>query len=477
MRAGGEDDRTTDLRASEAPVTREAFASSWPPVFWFARSTGASRGSSDDPRRSASDERHAAGEDGAPGHDDRPSLGHDGHVGADRGQHPPSGASLSAHAERSEAVPTADRSPIARANVRPARAKTALRCRICHLSWKSRASESMKAEADGDDDAGAEILVSTEHLAPFPGLGRETRIKSQCTWNVAPRGGAGKRGLMRSDLDYVVPSTVEEAVALQAGSSGAVYLLGGTDLLPQMRAGRKDPGRLIDLKRIPLLREVRETEGGGLSIGAAAVMADVEIHPVVLARYPLLAECVKTVGAWPLRQRATLAGNVCNASPAADTAVALLALDATLNLVSAQGRRSIPVSAFFRGPGQTALRPGELMTDVILPAASAGFTGSYLRLSRRKGMDLATVGVLVGKRNGKLTLAARWRIALAAVAPTPLRVPDAEQVLEAKGSIAVWEAAELAVAACRPITDLRGSAEYRRDMVGVLVRRGVVGLG
>ncbi len=280
---------------------------------------------------------------------------------------------------------------------------------------------------------------------------------------------------MRSDLDYVVPSTVEEAVALQAGSSGAAYLLGGTDLLPQMRAGTKDPGRLIDLKRIPLLREVRETEGGGLSIGAAAVMADVEIHPAVLARYPLLAECVKTVGAWPLRQRATLAGNVCNASPAADTAVALLALDATFNLVSAQGRRSIPVSAFFRGPGQTALRPGELMTDVILPAASAGFTGSYLRLSRRKGMDLATVGVLVGKCNG--TLPARWRIALAAVAPTPLRVPDAEQVLEAKGSTAAWEAAELAVAACRPITDLRGSAEYRRDMVGVLVRRGVVGLG
>ncbi|HEX7579375.1 MAG TPA: xanthine dehydrogenase family protein subunit M, partial [Thermoanaerobaculia bacterium] len=113
--------------------------------------------------------------------------------------------------------------------------------------------------------------------------------------------------------------------------------------------------------------------------------------------------------------------------------------------------------------------------DVILPAASAGFTGSYLRLSRRKGLDLATVGVLVGKCNG--TLPARWRIALAAVAPTPLRVPDAEQVLEAKGSIAAWEAAELAVAACRPITDLRGSAEYRRDMVGGLVRRGVVGLG
>lgn len=280
---------------------------------------------------------------------------------------------------------------------------------------------------------------------------------------------------MRSDLDYLAPDTVEDAVALQASCPGAAYLLGGTDLFPQMRAGKRDPRRLIDLKRIPLLREVRETEGGGLSVGAAVSLADLEVHPVVLARFPLLAECVKTVGAWPLRQRATLAGNVCNASPAADTAVALLALDATLNLVSAQGRRSIPISAFFRGPGQTALQPGELLTDVVLPAASAGFTGSYLRLSRRRGMDLATVGVLVGKSNG--TLPARWGIALAAVAPTPLRVPEAEQLLESKGAAAAREAAELAVAACRPITDIRGSADYRRDMVAVLVRRGVAMAG
>ena len=280
---------------------------------------------------------------------------------------------------------------------------------------------------------------------------------------------------MRSDLDYVVPSTVEEAVALQAGAAGAAYLLGGTDLLPQMRAGRKDPERLIDLKRIPRLREIREAGDGGLSIGAAAVMADIEVHPAVLGRFPLLVECVKTVGAWPLRQRATLAGNVCNGSPAADTAVALLAFDAVLNVASAKGRRSIPVSVFFRGPGQTALLPGELLTDIVLPGISAGFKGRYLRLSRRKGMDLATVGVLVGKCNG--TLPVRWRVGLAAVAPTPLRVTAAEELLGTKGAAAAEEAAAMAVAACSPITDLRGSAEYRREMVGVLVRRGVVGLG
>ncbi len=279
---------------------------------------------------------------------------------------------------------------------------------------------------------------------------------------------------MPTDLDYLAPTTVDEAISLKA-TPGTAWLLGGTDLLPQMRAGRKAPERLVDLKRIPGLHEIREVADGGLSIGAAVPLADVETHPGVLEHFPLLAECAKTVGAWPLRQRATLAGNLCNASPAADTAVALLALDAEVKVVSTAGRRSIPIREFFLGPGLAALGPGDLVTEIVLPGASAGFRGSYLRLSRRKGMDLATVGVLVGKTNG--TLPARWRVALAAVAPTPLRLRAVEELLEAKGAAAAVEAAEAAGAACRPITDLRGSAEYRREMVGVLVRRGVESLG
>lgn len=279
---------------------------------------------------------------------------------------------------------------------------------------------------------------------------------------------------MPVDLDYLAPATVDDAVALRANSPASTFLLGGTDLLPQMRAGRKSPETLIDLKRIPELCEVRENPDGGLTIGAAVPLADVETHPLVLARFPLLADCVKTVGAWPLRQRATLAGNVCNASPAADTAVALLALDAVVNVASTTGRLAMAVSELFLGPGQTALMPGDLVTEVVLPGAAAGFRGSYQRLSRRKGMDLATVGVLVGKRDGA---PAGWRVALAAVAPTPLRLRAVEELLAAKGASAAREAAEAAVAACRPITDLRGSAEYRREMVGVLVRRGVESLG
>lgn len=279
---------------------------------------------------------------------------------------------------------------------------------------------------------------------------------------------------MPVDLDYLAPSAVEDAVALRASRPSAAFLLGGTDLLPQMRSGRRGPETLIDLKRIAELHEVRENADGGLSIGAAVPLADVETHPLVLARFPLLAECARTVGAWPLRQRATLAGNVCNASPAADTAVALLALDAVVNVASTTGRLAMAVSELFLGPGQTALMPGDLVTEVVLPGSAAGLRGSYQRLSRRRGMDLATVGVLVGKRDGDT---ASWRVALAAVAPTPLRVRAAEELLEANGAAAAREAADIAVGACRPITDLRGSAEYRREMVGVLVRRGVESLG
>lgn len=279
---------------------------------------------------------------------------------------------------------------------------------------------------------------------------------------------------MPVDLDYLAPATVDDAVALRANSPASAFLLGGTDLLPQMRAGRKSPETLIDLKRIPELCGIRENPDGGLTIGAAVPLADLETHPLVLARFPLLAECAKTVGAWPLRQRATLAGNVCNASPAADTAIALLALDAVVNVASTTGRLAIAISELFLGPGQTALMPGDLVTEIVLPGAAAGFRGSYQRLSRRKGMDLATIGVLVGKRDGA---PASWRVALAAVAPTPLRLRAVEELLAAKGASAAREAAELAAAACRPITDLRGSAEYRREMAGVLVRRGVESLG
>ncbi|MBM4398360.1 MAG: FAD binding domain-containing protein, partial [Deltaproteobacteria bacterium] len=198
-------------------------------------------------------------------------------------------------------------------------------------------------------------------------------------------------------FDYRSARTVEEAVALHAGAAGAAYMAGATDLLPQARTGRRTLARVIDVKTIPALRAFADDQGG-LRIGAAVPLSDVAADPRVRERWPLLAQCCLAVGAWPLRNRATLAGNVCNASPAADTAVALLALDAIVVAEGPDGSRELPIDGFFVGPGRSALAPGELVTAIRLTAASAGLKGSYLRLSRRKGLDLATVGVLVGRR-------------------------------------------------------------------------------
>jgi CO/xanthine dehydrogenase FAD-binding subunit len=275
-------------------------------------------------------------------------------------------------------------------------------------------------------------------------------------------------------FEYLAARSFDEAAEMWAKEPGAAFLAGGTDLLPQMRSGRRGPHRLIDIKRIPLLAGIRDLEDGGLEIGAAVPLAEIEAHPSVRQRFPLLAECCRAVGAPPLRNRATMAGNICNASPAADTAVALLALEATLTVGGPAGRRSIPVTKFFTGPGTTTLAPGELLLEIVLPAAAAGARGSYLRLARRRGMDLATVGVLVARSgNGG---APAHRVVLAAVAPTPLRVREAETLLDRKGTGAGRDAAEIARAACSPITDIRGTAEYRREMVAVLARRGLAAL-
>ncbi len=276
-------------------------------------------------------------------------------------------------------------------------------------------------------------------------------------------------------FDYRAARSVEEAIASWAKKPGAAYLAGGTDLLPQMRTGRRAAKRLIDVKRLKELGGIRGLEDGGVAIGAAVPLAEIESHPAVIRAFPLLAECCRAVGAPPLRNRATMAGNVCNASPAADTAVALLGLEASVVAAGPGGRRSVPISAFFTGPGATALVPGELVVEIVLPGASAGVKGSYLRMARRRGMDLATLGVLVARSGNGGPPA--YRVALAAVAPTPLRVAKAEALLNRRGAGAAAEAAEIARAACYPITDIRGTAEYRREMVGVLTARGLKALG
>jgi carbon-monoxide dehydrogenase medium subunit len=269
-------------------------------------------------------------------------------------------------------------------------------------------------------------------------------------------------------FEYVAPEAVEEAVALWQEKPDARYLAGGTDLLTRMRFAEQRASRVVDIKRIADLQALRAN--GAVSIGAAVSVAQVAAHPAVQERYPALARCCGALGSYPIRQRATVAGNLCNASPCADTSAALLALDARLTVVGPGGRRTVPLEGFFTGPGQTVLQPGDLVTEVVVPAESAGARAAYGRLARRRGVDISTVAALVVRlAEGK----PRWRVSLLSVAPTPLRVPEAEAILDELGPPAADQAAQAAQAACRPITDVRGTAEYRHDMVGVLVRRGV----
>ncbi len=275
-------------------------------------------------------------------------------------------------------------------------------------------------------------------------------------------------------VDYRMVKTVAEALALKQAHPDARFLAGGTDLIPQVREGRRPTSLFIDIKRIPELSRIEERPDGGVLVGAAVTMATIADR--LGQRFPLLTECCLTVGAFPLRNRATMGGNLCNASPAADTAVGLMCLDAEVVAQGPAGVRHVPITEFFQGPGRTALLPLELVLGIVLPPSASSWRGSYLRMSRRLGMDLATLGVVVAcNRDGGR---ARHRIALAAVAPTPLRVPDAEAVLDALGTTpdACQKAGEIAAAACRPITDNRGTETYRRDMVGVLVTRGAQAL-
>jgi carbon-monoxide dehydrogenase medium subunit len=280
---------------------------------------------------------------------------------------------------------------------------------------------------------------------------------------------------------FEAPRRVEDAVALLAKHGAAARVLaGGTDLLAQMRSGLRHPAVLVDVKRIPELVELRaagdgpaRATGDVVTIGAAAPAALVREHPALRRWFPGLAEAVALIGSEQIQGRASLGGNLCNASPAADTTPALLVNDAEAELAGPDGRRRVPVTALLAGPGQTALRPGELLVALRLAAPPARSADAYLRLIPRTEMDIAVVGAAV-----RLTLAPDGsctdaRVALGAVAPTALRVPAAEAALVGTrvDVAALARLAEAASAAARPIDDKRGTAAYRRQVAGVLARR------
>jgi carbon-monoxide dehydrogenase medium subunit len=274
-------------------------------------------------------------------------------------------------------------------------------------------------------------------------------------------------------FDYLVPKDFSEASHLLIGGNGTARpFQGGTDLLIRIRSGFIHPQQVIDLKQLPGMREIRHTSDGWLVIGAACTMNQVALHPLVQQHYHLLAEACGAVASYQLRNRATVGGNCCNASPAADAAPALFCLDAQADIFGPDGIRRVPIDAFFQGPGRTALRSGEFLTSLHLRPSPFGALGVFNKLGRTKIGDISIVNVAV--YSWPAGRSREWRVTLGAVGPTPLRAPEAEAILRDDTSAsAVASAAAAAADAARPIDDIRATARYRRAMVEVLARRGI----
>jgi len=276
------------------------------------------------------------------------------------------------------------------------------------------------------------------------------------------------------DFDYVRAETMEQVSELLSNDKNSLPLMGGTDVFVQMRDGAISPGLLVDVKHLPGMNSIDGDRSGNLRIGAAVNLNALAAHQKVVESFPLLVEAAHAVGSYQLRSRATMGGNLCNASPAADTAPAALVLEAVLVAIGPSGERRIPAQDFFVGPGQNALQEGEILKSIEFPQAPKGSVGRYMKLGRNTAGDLAIVGVAVlGYADKNSPSGFRFRMALSSVAPTPIRVPEAERILtrEAISDEMIGEAAHAARQAAKPIDDVRASASYRLEMVEVLARR------
>ena len=270
-----------------------------------------------------------------------------------------------------------------------------------------------------------------------------------------------------------MPGSVDECLAVLAKRGPEAKLVaGGTDLLPQLKSGLLHPAWVIDISRLSELSTIALDAGGGLRLGAAVTARQIERHPGLRAAYPALAESAALVGSIQVRNLATVGGNVCNAAPSADMAPPLVALDAEVVIAGPRGRRRVSLATFFEGVHRTALAPDELLVEFVVAAPGPRSGGSYLRHTPRRELDIAVVGVAsqITLTNG---VCAKARIALAAVAPTPVRATAAERALEGQPLTPerIEQAATIAVEAARPISDQRGSAEFRAHLVRVLTKR------
>jgi len=271
---------------------------------------------------------------------------------------------------------------------------------------------------------------------------------------------------------YEAPATVAEAVRLMEADPDARALAGGTDLIVQCRTGGRRPSAFIDLKRIPELVGIA-IDARGMRLGAATSAAAITEHPEVKALWPGLVEAVHLIGSTQIQGRGTVGGNLCNGSPAADTTCSLIVNRARCIIVGPEGERIVNADAFVTGPGQTVLGRGELLVAFLVPRPPARTADAYLRLIPRSEMDIAVAGAAVSVTLDATGACTAARVAIGAVAPTPLLVPDAAAALIGTklDDSALHRAAAAASAAAHPIDDKRGTAAYRRAVVGVLTRR------
>lgn len=275
-------------------------------------------------------------------------------------------------------------------------------------------------------------------------------------------------------ISYHAPHNLDDAIALMAQHpQQSRYLAGGTDLYLALEHALPDVHTVIDLKRIPGLAQIEQQADGGWRIGALTPMADIEAHAELVVALPALAAAVAVVGGPPVRSRATVGGNLCNASPAADASMPLLALGATVSVQGPRGTREMALMELFAAPRRTTLAVGEVLTAVLLPAQPTRSSSAFQRLTR-SAMDIALVNAaarVVLDARGKVT---DLTVALGAVGPTPVLVPGLAALHgRSVDDAALEQVAALARAAAKPIDDVRASASYRLDTVGTLAARAV----
>ncbi len=274
-------------------------------------------------------------------------------------------------------------------------------------------------------------------------------------------------------FEYFAPKTLTAALGILAEQGDGAHLFaGGTDVMVKMSAGRLRPKAIIQLMDIEGLDGIHFHPKEGLTVGATARLSNVASHPDILEHYPALANAIEVMANVEVRHMATVAGNLCNAAPSADTAPPLIAMGAEVALVSVNGERRLPLDEFFLGPGLTAIQPGEVMTSIHVPAPQPKSGASYMRISARCGVDIAAVGVgVMAAFNGKGCKEAR--IVLGAVAPIPMRAKKTEDLMKNQHWTQglVQEAGDMAAEEAKPISDVRASAEWRKKMIAVLTRR------